>query len=163
MGPHSPQVVDAQRAEERIRAYGLRLLAWPLRRIGEEMGCSHEKVRQLINEEIESRVLPLADQYRQETIDRIDLAILKLMEEIAAGVRVARNAEVLGKLEERKAKMLGADAPVVSEVTAVVEHKPTEVLSLIEQAKQRVAEDEAVLREGRQQEEAAAREEHGPA
>ena len=148
MGTHNPQVVDAQRAEERIRAYELRLLAWPLRRIAAEMGCSHEKVRQLINEEIAGRVLPLADQYRQETIDRIDLAILKLMEEIAVGVRVARNAEVLGKLEERKAKMLGADAPQQQEIAATVEHKPSEVLDLINRARRQAEEDEARLREG---------------
>jgi hypothetical protein len=44
--------------------------------------------------------------------------------------------------------MLGADAPQQTEVNAVVEHKPTEVLALIERQRRQVEEDEARLREG---------------
>lgn len=146
--PHLPQVIDAQRAEERVRAYELRLLGWTFRRIGAEMGCSHTKVQNLINEEIDSRVLPLADRYRKETLDRIDLAIMKIMEELSQGRSVARNAEVLGKLEERKSRMLGADAPVQQEITATVDARPAELLDRLARARQQVEEDEARLKHG---------------
>ncbi|MEU0467289.1 hypothetical protein ABZ215_25080 [Amycolatopsis sp. NPDC006131] len=178
----------ADRAEEQVQAYNLRLRGLSLREIGRQMGCSHEKVRQLIALEADARVLPLADELRKQQLDRLNEMRLRALEVLerehyqffegrvvrmkngdGEPVPVVDDSPVLSaidrllKVEDRMSKLLGLDAPVQSEVTATVEHRPVEVLSLIEQARQRTAEEEAALREGRQRVEAEAREEHGPA
>ncbi|MEC3974750.1 hypothetical protein [Amycolatopsis sp. H20-H5] len=136
-------VNDAQRAEERIRAYELKLLGWSNRRIAGEMGCSHTKIAYLIDEEADSRVLPLADRYRKHALDQLDLAIMKVMEQLSQDRAVARNAEVLVKLIERKSRFIGADAPVQQEITATVEQRPAELVGLVAKARALVAEQSA--------------------
>lgn len=54
----------------------------------------------------------------------------------------------LTKMLEREAKLLGIDSAEKVDVSAVVEHKPAEVLDLINRARQQTEEDEARLREG---------------
>lgn len=63
----------------------------------------------------------------------------------------------------RESKLLGLDSAEKQEITAVVEHKPAEVLDLIAQAKARSEAEEAVLRGERQAVEDEAREEYGSA
>lgn len=157
----------AEQAEKQVRAYELKLKGHSLRDIarimtGEGTKVSHQTVANLIKLECDARVLPLADEVRKQEIDRFDNWLLKLAEQIDEGKQVARNIEVAVKVSERRAKLLGADSPVVTEVNATVEHKPAEVLSLIEQARQRVDAEEASLR-GVPADEAQAREEYGPA
>lgn len=140
----------ADRAEKRVRAYELSLRAHSYREIarimteeGFEGVASPNTIGNLITEECDHRVLPLAHEWRQRTIDRLSLAIHKLMEQIEdpdQAHRLARNTEVLGKLEERLSKMLGADAPV--QVEAQV-HETTqadlELQELLREAKARAA------------------------
>lgn len=187
--PHS-RANPADRAEEQVKAYNLRLRGHSLREIGRLMSISHEKARQLISLEADARVLPLADELRKQQLDRLNemrMAALKVLERehvhISEG-RVVRDkdpetgdytdpivddAPVLAaidrlvKIEDRMSKLLGLDAPVQSEVTATVEHKPAEVLDLIAQAKARSEAEEAVLRGERQAVEDEAREEYGSA
>lgn len=154
---------NADLAEKQVEAYNLRLRGHSLRDIGKLMGVSHTAVANWIKLECDQRVLPLADEVRKQEIDRFDNWLLKLAEQIDDGKQVARNIEVAVKVSERRARLLGADAPIQTEVAATVEHKPTEVLALLEQTKARVAAEEAALREGRQRVEAEAREEYGPA
>lgn len=70
--------------------------------------------------DIEVRVQPLADELRAVMVDRLDLCIEKLHAQIqdpeAAG-RLARNVEILVQVEERRAKLLGVDAPERIEAT----------------------------------------------
>lgn len=116
---------DAKRAERQVRAYELSLRGHSYRKISEIMKAegyrqvSHVTVRTLIKLECDARVLPLADEWRKRTIDRLQIAINKLMEQIENpknSGQLARNSEVLGKLEERLSKMLGADAPMQTQV-----------------------------------------------
>lgn len=153
---------NAELAEKQVAAYNLRLRGHSLRDIGKMMGVSHTAVANWIKAECDTRVLPLADEVRKQEIDRFDNWLLRLAEQIDEGKQVARNIEVAVKVSERRAKLLGADSPVVTEVNAVVEHKPTEVLSLIERARRQVAADEAALR-GQDPSEVEARDEYGPA
>ena len=142
----SSRANPATHAERQVEAYEHKLRGLSDRKIAALMGCSHTTVQNLIRAEATSRVLPLADEYRKQTLDRIEIAIEKLMDEIDAGIRVARNAEVLGKLEERRARMLGADAPVQQEIAATVEARP-EVLDLIARARADVQAQEQHLRD----------------
>jgi len=145
--PHS-RANPADRAEQQVQAYTLRLAGLSLREIGDRMGVSHTHVGNLIRAECDQRVLPLADEVRQMEIDRFDSWLWKLHEQIEAGRQVARNIEVAVKVSERRARLLGVDAPAQAEVSSVIEHKPSEVLTLIEQARQRVVDEETQLREG---------------
>jgi len=61
--------------------------------------------------------------------------------------RIAAMKEVRAILE-REAKLVGVDAPSQAEITASVDHRPSELLSLIERARRQSEEDEARLREG---------------
>lgn len=143
----------AEHAERQVRAYELKLLGKSLRDIASIMTdegdpISYETVRTLIKAECDERVLPLADEVRKQEIDRYDRWLVKLNEQIEADHSVARNVEVGVKVSERRAALLGANAPVQQEITATVEHKPTELLDLINRARQQAEEDEAHLREG---------------
>lgn len=165
----------AEKAEQQVQAYTLSLRGHSLREIGRLMGVSHETARKLISLEADARVLPLADQLRKQQLDRLNemrMAALAVLERehvhISEG-RVVRDkdpetGEVLGaivddgpvlaaidrlvKIEDRMAKLLGLDAPVQQEIAATVEHKPSEVLDLINRARRQAEEDEARLREG---------------
>lgn len=159
--PHSRKST-AELAERRIKCYELSLLGMSTRQIAAQVGVSHTQVSNDIRAEAESRELPARQAYQQHALDQIQLAIYRLMTEIDAGEHVARNAEVLAKLKEREAKMLGYDSPIQTEVSATVEHRPAELLSLIEQARAKAAAEEAALR-GVPVDEAQAREEFGPA
>jgi transcriptional regulator with XRE-family HTH domain len=61
--------------------------------------------------------------------------------------RIAAMKEVRAILE-REAKLTGVDAPSQAEITASVDHRPSELLSLIERARRQSEEDESRLREG---------------
>jgi predicted transcriptional regulator len=145
--PHSRKS-PAELAERRIKCYELSLLGMSTREIGEQVGVSHTQVSNDIKAEAESKELPARQAYQQHSLDQIQLAIYRVMTEIQQGVRVARNAEVFAKLKEREARMLGYDSPIQQEIAAIVEHKPTEILDLINRARQQSEEDEARLREG---------------
>jgi transposase len=159
--PHSRKS-PAELAERRIKCYEMSLLGMSTRQIAEQVGVSHTQVATDIKAEAESRELPARQAYQQHALDQIQLAIYRLMTEIDAGEHVARNAEVLAKLKEREAKMLGYDSPIQQEISGTVEHRPAELMSLIEQARQKTAAEEAALR-GQDVGEVAAREEYGPA
>lgn len=142
----------AEQAEKQVVAYELKLKGHSLRAIArimteQGMKVSHQGVANLIDAECKERVLPLAEAVRKQEIDRFDGWLVKLNEKIEAGDQVARNIEVAVKVSERRAALLGANAPVQQEITATVEHKPAEVLDLIAQAKAQVAAEEAKLRE----------------
>ena len=150
--PHN-RVNPAERAKKQVRAYELKLLGHSLRAIaeimtGEGTPVSHTAVRDLISQECAERVLPLADEVRKQEIDRFDNWLVRLNEQIEAGNQVARCIEVGVKVSERRAALLGANAPAQAEIHSTVEHKPADVLALIEEARQRVAADEARLGEG---------------
>lgn len=170
--PHS-RSNPAEQAEKQVQAYTLRLRGLSLREIGKQLGVSHETARKLISAEADDRVLPLADELRKQQLDRLNdlrLKALTVLERehvhIAEG-RVVRDKDpVTGdysgpiiddgpvlsaidrllKIEDRMARLFGLDAPSQQEIVATMEHKNPEVLSLIEQARQQVATDEAKLR-----------------
>ena len=144
----------AEQAEKQVRAYELKLQGHSLRAIAKIMTAegvpvSHQTVSNLIDRECAERVLPLADAVRKQEIDRFDQWLVRLNERIdQGGSDLSRAIEVAVKVSERRAKLLGADSPVVTEVNATVEHKPTEILDLIAHARQQTAEAESRLKHG---------------
>jgi hypothetical protein len=134
------------RAEQQVTAYNLRLTGLSLRAIGEQMGVSHTTASDWIKAECRERVLPLADEVRQMEIDRYDAWLVKLNEQITDGHQVARNVEVGVKVSERRARLLGVDAPAQAEVATTFDPRPAELLDRLALARERVAADEAELR-----------------
>lgn len=85
-------------AEQAARCYELRLTGATLREIGDQLGIAIGTVHKRLATYVSERVDPLADQYRQVELDRIDASLVRL-----------------NGLEETARKVLGADHLVVSE------------------------------------------------
>lgn len=134
-------------AEQRIRCYQLRLSGLSVRQIATATGLSVGTVSNRIQSEINARVLPLADEVRKVELDRLDGWLARLNTQIVAGVAVARNVEVAVRVSERRAKLLGIDAPQQLEAT-VHEITQTDVAlaELVREARVKAAFDEASIR-----------------
>jgi hypothetical protein len=135
-------------AEQRVRCYQLRLSGLSVRQIATATGLSVGTVSNRIQAEIDSRVLPLADEVRKVELDRLDGWLARLNAQIVAGVAVARNVEVAVRVSERRAKLLGIDAPQQLEAT-VHEVTQTDVAlaELVREAQAAAAVAEAQLRD----------------
>lgn len=152
-GPRAHTVSNAAEvAEQQIRCYELRLTGMSLDKIVKETGLSKGTVHNRIQAEIAARVLPLADEVRKMELDRLDRWLEKLDAQIhddeAAG-RVARNIEVAVKVAERRAKLLGIDAPEKVEATVTeVTQEDIALAELVREAQAAAAVAEQRLREG---------------
>lgn len=143
----------ARRAAQREQAYDLRLRGRTLRQIGQDMGLSHETVRQLLREEIANRLDPLKDQYLQYEMDRLDhmqqavFAVLDNPGKVVTGVTadgrhwsalVMDDSKVLGavdrlvRISESRRKLCGLDAPVKVQADVQVTETTQEDLELQE-------------------------------
>lgn len=140
---------EAQVAEQQIRCYELRLTGMSLDRIAKETTLSKGTVHNRIQAEIQARVLPLADEVRKLELDRLDRWLAKLDQQIEAGETVPRCVEVAVKVSERRARLLGIDAPQQLEATVTeVSQADLEFQELLREAKARVATEEAKLTDG---------------
>jgi hypothetical protein len=83
------------------------------------VGLSVGTVHNRIQAEIKERVEPLAEEVRKMQVDRLDEWLMHLNRQVREGRQVARSIEVALRVEERRAKLLGIDAPerTTSEVT----------------------------------------------
>ena len=150
-GPRTRTVVNkVETAEQSRRCYELKLAGWSHDKIAAELKVSHGTVQARIDAHIALRVQPLADELRAVMVDRLDLCIARLHSQIQddeQGARLARNIEVLVKVEERRAKLLGVDAPERVEAT-VHEVSATDVAlaELVREAQAAAAVAEAQLR-----------------
>ena len=121
---------DAKVAEEQIRCYELRLTGMSIRNIAKATGLSVGCVHNRIQAEIRQRVLPLAEEVRQMELDRLDRWLTKLDAQIQQNQSVARNVEVAVKVAERRARLLGIDAP--ERIDATVHEVSQEDVALAE-------------------------------
>lgn len=134
-------------AEEQVRCYQLRLTGLSIRQIAGHTGLGVATVHARIQSEINARVLPLADEVRKVELDRLDGWLARLNGEIAAGKAVARNVEVAVRVSERRAKLLGIDAPQQIEATVTeVTQEDIALAELVREAHAAAAVAEAQLR-----------------
>lgn len=96
-------------AEQQVECYELRLTGMAFRQIATATGLSVGTVHARIEAEIAERVLPLADAVRKMEVDRLDLWLSKLEAEMDKDP--VRAIPVAVRVSERRAKLLGLDAP----------------------------------------------------
>lgn len=116
--------------EQEVRCYELRLAGKTFRQIAVETGLAVATVHKRIEAHIAQRVQPLADELRAIEVDRLDRYLVALDAQIQEGRAVARNVEVAVRVSERRAKLLGIDAP--EKVEAIVTQVTQEDLALAE-------------------------------
>lgn len=161
---------EAQLAEKRAEAYRLRLRGLSLREVGSRLGVSHQTVSNWTKQAADELVQPLASELRQQQADRLDelraatLGVLEKQHLMISHGRVIRLVEggdpleddshVLAavdrllKIEERRSRLFGLDAPERSEVATTVEQLTPPVLSLIEAAERDAEADVAAVQAG---------------
>lgn len=161
-------------AEKRARFFSLRLAGHSIRDIARITGSSPNTVQKYINLEVDSIVVPLREELRKVELERLDDLYRRAVEvlerehvHISEG-RVVRDLNpetgdkstivddgpVLAaidralKIQDRRAKLLGLDAPtsVQAEVTQVAP-EDIELRQLIAEAKARNALEEQRLKE----------------
>ncbi len=143
----------AERAAQRAhRAFDLRVLGWTIRRIAEELRCSISTVHEDIETHrlaLRAQTMDLAAQEREIALAQIDEAISEVVPHIRGSVKVqsieqGKNGPIIITVEEykarmagvkafcalqdRKAKLLGLDAPIKIETPTEAPKPPDETL-----------------------------------
>lgn len=134
--PHSfPNA--AQIAEEQAAVYEMTLKGHTYREIGAALTMSQGTVANRLRAAMAERVDPLVEEYRAVELDKIAKVEQKLQEQIENGSSkmLARNAEVFIRLSERRAKLVGMDAPERKQVEATVSTVPSELQAAIDAAR----------------------------
>jgi aryl-alcohol dehydrogenase-like predicted oxidoreductase len=111
-------------------AWDLRLGGLSYRAIGKKLDCSHETVRQDIEAELQRLAESNADKagvHRQLELERLDKYIRVLDHWIESGNIAAVGMAI--KVQERRAKLLGLDAPTKQETTGTVDINITDAKS----------------------------------
>jgi predicted DNA-binding protein (UPF0251 family) len=136
-----------QANEQALECLKLRRDGLTLREIGKIVGVSHVTVDRWIKAALKETITPAADEVRTLEIERMDYYISRLTAQIERGNQVARNVEVAMKVAERRARLLGLDAP--QEIDATV-HEVTQadlaLQELLREAKAKSAAQEEQLR-----------------
>lgn len=138
-------------AEQQRQCYELRLAGHNnYRVIAEKTGLSLATVSKRLADQRAARVQPLADELRAIEVDRCDRWLVVLDAQIqAGGPRAARAIEVAVKVSERRAKLLGIDAPAqVEAVVHQVDSTDIALAELVREAQAAAAVKEQQLREG---------------
>lgn len=128
MAPHTRHSTNTslilnEERDKQILALARRGL--PTRRIGEEVGCSHETCRKVINawlKELAEDNRAEAEHYRDRQVERVSAVIADLQKKIELDPENDKFYSSLAKFESLLAKLTGTEAPlkVEAEVTAEV-------------------------------------------
>lgn len=136
-------------ADQQIQCYELRLTGMSIEAIAKATGIARSTVHDRIQAEITGRVQPLAEEVRKMELDRLDRWLEKLNDQIAQGYQVARSIEVAIRVSERRAKLLGIDAPERVEATVTeVTQEDIALAELVAEAQAAASVTEQQLREG---------------
>lgn len=105
--------------ENRAKALALRKAGASLRQIGTELGVSHQAVSKMILKELADlaeHTQDLTVEYRQLELERLDTLTIGLWDRARHGDEAAVDRVL--RVMERRARLLGLDAPRRSEVDA---------------------------------------------
>lgn len=157
----SPRFNTVEVADQQRTCYDLRLRHHTLRQISALTGLSVGTVYNRINDEIDRVVSPYREQYRvleRERLEEISRRLLDMMSR--PHYVISKDGDVLTvddervedvavtlacidrfmKVQDRRARLEGLDAPVKVDIEAAEVQLPAEALSMIERAR-RIAEE----------------------
>lgn len=138
----------AQIADQAARCYQLRLKGRTIRAIATEVGIAKSTAQDRLDSHIRDLVLPLADEVRLLELDRLDSWAARLEDRLDDGEAPERLIPVALKVQERRARLMGLDAPERADVTVhEVSEQDVELAALIREAKAANAVTEAGLRD----------------
>jgi hypothetical protein len=107
-------------AERRARVVDLRSRRWTFAEIGGELGVSEQRAWQLYRATLAAAPMKSVDEHRHEAGTLADAAVKNLLTiatDLKAGLRSRIDAwSVIRSWEEHRAKILGTNAPVKSEI-----------------------------------------------
>lgn len=107
----------AQVAKETHDCFKLKLDGCSVREIADELGLTKSTVQNRLQAAYDDLVLPVADEVRQIELARLDRWQRKLEQRIDDGEAAERIVPIGLKVQERRSKYLGLDAPERSEHT----------------------------------------------
>lgn len=103
----------AKRQAQQEKALDLRRAGWSLERIGAKLGVTRQRAHQIVGDALASsraQITAHVDEIRAEELSRLDGMLDKLYPKAARGDLAA--ADRVLKIAERRARLLGLDAPV---------------------------------------------------
>lgn len=113
----SVKMIESQ--QKRTRAWELRVRGWNIREIARELRVTRETAHRYLireTEEMATRRRELADHYVDCSLDQIDTVLRRALDLLDAESDMAA-AQVVLRAIERKARLLGLDAPTRIEAT----------------------------------------------
>jgi DNA-binding CsgD family transcriptional regulator len=109
---------DTHLEERKLQALDLRKSGASFRVIGQQLSISHETARTYVHEalrDLADKQMELAAEYRQLELERLDRLMLAVWGNATKGDVGSINAAL--KISDRRAKLLGLDAPTKQELT----------------------------------------------
>lgn len=152
---HNPAARTGKRsavtiADEQVLCLDLRRKGYTVREIADETGIARSTVQLRLDDALAELVLPAADEVRQLELARLDRWQRRLEALFDDPERdVCKVVTTALRVQERRAKLLGLDAPTRAQVDATVTEVTQEDIALREllaEAQARSAADEAVIR-----------------
>lgn len=145
LAPVGHRAVDVDRRH--TEAWELRIRGATVDQIADHMSIARTTAISYLNAAMDVRALPDRVQQLRLELDRLDRYQYELDRQIIAGLFVARNVEVAVRLMERRAKLLGLDAPEqINAAVTQVGPEDLEVVDLVSAAKARLALQERAWR-----------------
>ena len=111
--------MEAER--QRYKMLELRLKGKTYRQIGEKLGCTAQNVHKEIQQAFKERPIENIEEVRQLELDRLDRMIEPLEDNVNRGD--VRHVEAMLKLMDRRAKLLGLNAPERLEIAGELDPK----------------------------------------
>jgi hypothetical protein len=137
----------AEITERRIRAWQMQLAGKSYRDIATELGVSVGTAFKDVQAHAEAIKTPVAEAVRKQELARLDMLIERLMPRIESGDVQAVGAFL--KVMDRRAKMLGLDAPTKQEINVPqIDVGGTALGELLAEYRARQAAEEQALKDG---------------
>lgn len=137
----------AKVAQQTADCFRLKLDGLSVREIAAELGLSSSTVQSRLQAAYDDLVLPAADEVRQIELARLDRWQRKLEQRLDDGEAAERIIPVGLKVQERRSRYLGLDAPEAAIITtSSLDADDPATLALLDRARQAAAERIAGLR-----------------
>jgi|GEM_PF-4126515 len=109
----APSVLEVQK--KRADALAFRLMGHTFEVIGEQIGVTTQRAHQLVLEALNDTLTEPAEELRSLEVSRLDQMMTGVYSAAVLGDTKAIDSVL--KIQERRAKLLGMDAPTKSEIT----------------------------------------------